>query len=362
MSSPSARALVIHSFVAFALVGAAQALYGPSVPALARLHDILPSQAGAIVWAHAAGGFAGLLLNMVWAGVTARRTLAVVALGAGVMALAPSWAAMLAGAVLVGAGSALASAVFNRRFLEELGDSGPRMLGLLNALFGVGAVVGPLIFVAAGGGIAPAYGAVAVLALILSALAPGGVPAGAPAARPRLGAVLRRPGLLALGGLGVGVELTLAGLGPAALVERGMSETRAALWAAVFFGVFLAARVALWWLADRIAPLRLLAASFALVALACGAAALGVQGPAYALSGGAVALLFPAYFVAATRRLGGGERMAALIVAAGYLGATVVPGVMSLLLGRLGIEMLFAATIPLALLGAAGALAARAQD
>jgi fucose permease len=173
---------------------------------------------------------------------------------------------------------------------------------------------------------------------------------------------LRRPGLLALGGIGVGLELTLAGLGPAALVAGGMSETRAALWAATFFGVFLAARVALWWLADRVAPLRLLAASFALVGIACGAAALGAEGVAYAVSGGAVALLFPTYFVAATRRLGGGERMTALIVAAAYLGATLVPGAMSLLLGQLGVGWLFAVTTPVALIAAAATLITRSQD
>jgi hypothetical protein len=349
----------MQGFAAFALAGALQALYGPSVPALSRLHGILPSEAGAIVGAHSAGGLAGLLLNMAWAGITGRRALLLVATGAAVMAVAPVWALALAGAALIGAGSALGAAVYNRRFLEELEARGPRMLGLLNAVFGVGAVIGPLVFVALGGTIAPAYGILAAVALGLALFAPRGAAPVAP--RPDFAAVLRRPGLLALGGLGVGLELTLAGLGPAALVAGGMTETRAALWAATFFGAFLATRVALWWLADRIAPLRLLAASFALAGLACAAAALGAQGPAYAVAGGAVALLFPAYFVAAARRLGGGERMTALIVAAAYLGGTVVPAATATVLGQVGIGWLFALTAPVALVAAAAALLARAQ-
>lgn len=360
---PPARALIAQGFAAFALAGALQALYGPSVPALSRLHEILPSQAGSIVGAHAAGGLAGLLLNMAWAGITGRRALLLVAGGAAAMAAAPAWAITLAGAALVGAGCALGSAVYNRRFLEEMEAKGPRMLGLLNAVFGIGAIAGPLVFVALGGSIAGAYGSLAALALGLAALSGGDGARGAAAPRPRLGGALRRPGLLALGGVGVGLELSLAGLGPAALVESGLSETRAALWAAAHFGVFLAARVALWWLADRVAPLRLLAASFAVAGGACATAALlGIEGPAFALSGGAVALLFPAYFVAATRRLGGGERMTALIVAAPYLGATVVPAAMSLLLAQIGIGWLFAVTAPMALAAATATLLARGQD
>ncbi|TFL20196.1 MFS transporter [Jannaschia formosa] len=360
-SPPPARALIVQGFAAFALAGALQALYGPSVPALSRLHEILPSQAGGIVGAHAAGGLAGLMLNMVWAGITGRRALLLVAAGAVTMAAAPVWALALVGAALIGAGNALNSAVYNRRFLEELDARGPRMLGLLNALFGVGAVAGPLVFVALGGSIALAYGLLGAMTLGLALLVSrGAAPAAVP--RPRLGAVLRRPGLLALGGIAIGVELSLAGLGPAALVAGGMTETRAALWAAAFFSVFLAARVALWWLADRIAPLRLLAASFAMAGLACGAAALGAEGPAFAVAGGAVALFFPAYFVAATRRLGGGERMTALIVAAAYLGATLVPAAMSTLLAQIGIGWLFAVTAPLALVAAGATLLTRAQD
>jgi fucose permease len=357
-----ARALVMQGFAAFALAGALQALYGPSVPALSRLHEIMPSQAGGIVGAHAAGGLAGLVLNMVLAGITGRRALILVASGAAIMAVAPVWPLALAGAALIGAGSALGAAVYNRRFLEELASQGPRMLGLLNALFGLGAVAGPLVFVALGGTIAPAYGLLAVAAAILAILAPSGIADAAPAPPPPLGAVMRRPGLLTLGGISVGLELSLAGLGPAALVAGGMTETGAALWASTFFGAFLAARVALWWLADRIAPLRLLAASFGLAGLACVAAALGAQGPAYAISGGAVALLFPAYFVAATRRLGGGERIAALILAAAYLGGTVVPAAMSLLLEQLGIGWLFVVIAPVALIAAVTSLLVRAQD
>ena len=362
-AAPSARALVLQGFAGFAVAGALQALYGPSVPALARLHDILPSQAGAIVGAHAAGGFAALAAAMALPGVTARRALLTVAAGAATMAVAPSFALACLGAALVGAGSALNSSVYNRRFLGELGARGPRMLGILNALFAVGAVAGPLAFVAAGGRVGPAYGTLAVLALGLAILARGGSGT-SPGGRPPLGAHLRRPAILAVGGLGVGMELSLQGFGPAALKAGGMGEGIAALWAAAFFAAFLGARLALWWLADRIAPMRMLAGALALAGAACAAAAWGgaLAGPAYAASGAAVALLFPAYYVAAMARVGAGERVSVLVIAAGYLGATLVPAALSPLLAAVGVGALFAVMALYGAVAAVLALAARAGD
>ena len=362
-TAPSARALVLHGFAGFAVAGALQALYGPSVPALARLHDVLPSQAGAVVSAHAAGGFAALALAMVREGITARHALLCIAAGAAAMATGPSFAVTLAGAALVGAGSALNSSVFNRRFLAELGGRGARMLGLLNAVFAVGAVLAPLAFVALGARVGLAYGGLAACALVLAWLA-GGVRAPAAPASPRLPLreALRRPAILVAGGLGVGMELSLQGFGPAALIAGGMGERAAAGWASAFFAAFLAARLALWWLADRIAPMRLLAGALALGGAACAVAATGgaMAGPAYAVSGAAVGLAFPAYFVAAARRLGTGERIAAVIIAAGYLGATIVPGALSPILAALGVGRLFAVMAAYGLVAAAVAMAVRA--
>lgn len=358
-----ARGLIAGGFASFAVAGALQALYGPSVPVLARIHDVLPSQAGAIVGAHAAGGLAALLLAMTVAGIGARQALLAVAAGAAMMAVAPSLPVALAGAGLVGAGSALNSSVFNRRFLAELGGSGARMLGILNAVFAIGAVAAPLAFVAAGARLGPTYGALAVTALGLTALARGEAPA-APERKLPIRALLRRPAIFAVGGLGVGMELSLQGFGPAALQAGGMGEGAAALWASAFFAAFLAARLALWWLADRIAPMRLLAAALAFGAAACAVAATGgpLAGPAYVASGAAVALLFPAYFVAAVRRLGTGERMSALVIAAGYLGATIVPAALAPLLAGVGVGRLFAAMAVYGAVAAALALAARAGD
>lgn len=356
-----ARLLVAQGFAGFAVAGALQALYGPSVSALARLHEVLPSEAGGIVAAHAAGGFLALALAMVVPGITARHALLSVGVGAGAMALAPSFALTLLGAAFVGAGSALNSSVFNRRFLRELGARGARMLGILNAVFAVGAVLAPLGFVAAGARIGPAYGALAVCALLLAVLAGGGE---APEAegQPPLAAALRRPAILLAGGMGVGMELSLQGFGPAALVAGGMGERTAAGWASAFFAAFLLARLALWWLADRIAPLRLLAAAMALGALACAGAASGsaFAGPAYALSGAAVALMFPAYYVAASQRLGTAERISALVIAAGYLGATIVPAGLSPLLAEVGVGRLFLVMALYGALGSVVALAVRA--
>jgi MFS transporter, FHS family, glucose/mannose:H+ symporter len=44
----------------------------------------------------------------------------------------------------------MSTAVFNPRVLSAFGSTGPSMLSLLNATFGVGPIVAPLVFVALG--------------------------------------------------------------------------------------------------------------------------------------------------------------------------------------------------------------------
>ncbi len=347
----------------FVLIGVAAALYGPALPAFARGFGIAPGEAGLLVSAHNAGGLAGLLLSAALGAVSTRQSLLILAAGAAMIAAGFAWWLTLVGGFTLGAGYGLVSAVLNRRFLTETGPNGPAMVGVLNAIFGIGAIAGPLLLVAMGSDPALAFGLTGIAFLAVVPFAGGG---GAPApaqavasgltAAGGLRALLARPAVLALGAAAIGFEVSLVGLGPTALVARGIPEPRAAEIASLFFAFFLASRFSLVWLAPRLAPLTLLALAFSTGAALSMAAAVLPPGAFYALAGASVGLLFPAYFVAASGRLGTDGRAAAMILAAGYVGAVILPAVMSGAIAVFGAQVLFPALATFALLAALGAL------
>lgn len=133
-------------------------MYGPAFPTLVRRFDIGLDAAGWTVALHFAGSFvtiaaAGPLL----ARLGYRLPLAVGAAtmtAAGVtIAVAPSWAWILAGATLGGLGFGLVDVALNLLVARSFAPTAAPALNLLNAFFGVGAVTGPLAVAAAGGGL-----------------------------------------------------------------------------------------------------------------------------------------------------------------------------------------------------------------
>jgi fucose permease len=338
---------------AFVLIGAAAALYGPSLPGFGRAFGVTPAEAGLVISAHALGGLAGLVMSVIFGSVTARAALVILAAGAGLIALSLAFWTTVLGALVLGAGYALVSAVMNRRLLTESGPNGPAMLGLVNAIFGIGAILGPLLLIATGGVPAIAFAIVALGFICLAPVAGGrGTPAG-PEGLAAAGGLMRNPAILILGAAAVGFEVTLIGLGPTALVARGLSEVRAAELASLFFGFFLAGRFALVWIAARIPALMLMAGGFAVGGGLFAAASVLPPAAYFAVTGASVGILFPSYFVAASGILGTEGRAAALIMAAGYIGAVVLPALASGAIALFGGAVLF----PLGALFGAGAAA-----
>ncbi len=343
--------------VTFVLLGLIGALYGPALPALARTHALGTAEAGLIVAVHNGGGLLGLVLSAAFGAVSARQAMALALVGAGLIATGLGWPITLLGALVLGSGYALAAAVLNRRFLTEMGPRGPAMLGFVNAVFAIGAMGAPVLLAALGGVPALAFAAVAVAALLLIPVLVGEA---AQAAAPiDLRAALKRPGVMALGALGVGVETSVVGFGPVGLIARGMAEADAAALISGFFACFLVGRLSLVWIAVRVAPRYLLGGAFGLTGALLIAAQMGPPQIVFALAGAPVGILFPAYFYVASRRLGEGGRAAALIMAAVYVGAILTPVAMSLVIAELGAGALFPALAVLALAGAVGSLSLR---
>ncbi|HMO07342.1 MAG TPA: hypothetical protein PKD10_06795 [Paracoccaceae bacterium] len=325
--------LVVAGLVSFVLMGAGQSLYGPAVPVFARDFGIGTGQAGFLVSAHWIGAAAGVALMYV-AGdrVTPRMTLAAMATGAGGIALGAGWWVTLAAAAAFGA-------------------RGPSMLAFLNAIFGIGAIGAPLVFVAIGGDPALAFAVVAAMAVatfVLARVAPA--PAAAALAA---GSFRPRPGILGFGALAIGTEACLIGLGPTGLIARGVSEAGAAQLLSAFFAAFLLARLALVPLAGRIVPFVLLATALT-VSGAC-AAGLAAGGPVwlFVAMGAAAGLFFPAFYMAGVGQMGSDARVAPTLIAAGLAGGISAPLIMGAVMGAIGNGILFALVAVLTLAAAA---------
>lgn len=352
--SPFRSGLFWSGALVFVVMGVISAVYGPALPALARGGEVALAEAGVLVSLHALGGLLALIAGAVFGGVTGRLSVGAALLGAAMIAAAGPWVLTMAGALIMGAGYGLTATVYNRRMLVQMGARGPAMVGLLNATFGIGSIAGPLVLVAAGGSVTLTYGLIALaLAAILPVADLGRDPAasvaGAGPVPARTGSdpvsvreTLRRPAILGLGAVAIGIEAASVGLGPAALIALGLGEREAAFTASAFFALFLLGRLSLVWIAARIPALRLLALALASASACFAVATVAMPALFYTLAGGAVGLFFPAYFVAASGRYGTDERVGAVVLAAVYVGAAGVPAVAALAMGVAGGSALFA--------------------
>lgn len=134
--------------VAFVIMGMVQAFYGPAIPALRTHFHISPSIVGTALTAHFTGALLGVVVSFCYRKVLSDRwslacSYALMAAGAAGFALAPWWPGALASAFVLGLGFGGLDYGLNRMFASGFGTASPAMLNLLNAFFGVGAILGP---------------------------------------------------------------------------------------------------------------------------------------------------------------------------------------------------------------------------
>ena len=327
--------LLVAGVATFVMMGAGQSLYGPALPAFSRIFAVSLAEAGMLVSAHWVGCFVGVgFMYLKGARVTPRHAIAVMALGAAIVATLASWWVTLGGAVIFGAGYGMSTAVFNPRVLRTFGTFGPSMLSMLNATFGVGAIAAPLIFVALGSDPQWSFGLTAAFAATVWVFAGA---AGRAAAAPQGETRPFRPhwGIMAFGAVAIGLEACLIGLGPTALIRAGETEARAAELLSAFFVVFLLARVALVFFAHRIAPFLLYTLSIATTAaLALGA--IFVSPALFFVAIGAPAgMFFPGFYVTASGKMGEDLRVPPAIIASGLVGGITGPLILAPLMQQM---------------------------
>jgi hypothetical protein len=278
------------------------------------------------------------------------------ALGAAGMASGAGVLATFGGACVFGIGYGFATVVFNPRILRAFGVRGTAMVSLVNASFGVGAIAAPLIFVWLGSDPARAFVGVAVLAAVIWL---GAGAAGQTAAAPAQAASGPFRPMLAFqlfAVAGIGMEATLIGLGPTALIASGVSETAAAQLLSGFFVAFLGVRVVLVFGAHLVAPFLLYIGAMIVAAVSAALAATVSPGVFFVALGASAGLFFPGFYVAASQLMGDDVRTAPTIIAAGLVGGIASPVVLAPLLPLLGGGGFFAILSVVALICAASGL------
>ncbi len=120
------RAAVAGSLAAFALIGALQAIYGPLLPVFEARYGITPATAGSVLSAHFVGSLAGVLWAMWGLHRLQNRTylvigLATIAICGSLVAVAPAWWMVLAGAASGGFGVGVIDFGLNSLFALNFG-------------------------------------------------------------------------------------------------------------------------------------------------------------------------------------------------------------------------------------------------
>lgn len=328
--------LLFAGVATFVMMGAGQSLFGPVLPVYVRDFSLSETEAGLFVALLWVGCFLGVgLMYFKGALIGPRHTLAVMAAGSGVMAVSPIWVLTLLGGVLFGAGYGMATAVFNPRVMRAFGAKGPSMLSLLNATFGVGAIAAPLVFVWLGSDPAWAFGGVAAAILGIWLFAG---PAGREGVAPTGAIKAFKPhwGILGFGAIAIGMEASLAGLGPTALIRAGVAEETASQLLSAFFVVFLLARVVLIFVAHRVQPFVLFTLAVASAAVFALGAVFLAPGPFFVAMGASTGLFFPGFYVTASGKMGEDLRVPPTIVASGLVGAICTPLLLAPLSAGLG--------------------------
>ena len=356
------RPAVAASCVGFVLIGALQALYGPAIPALRSDYGLSPSAAGLGLSAHFVGGVAGVLaFNAIHGRISNRALLtasyALMAAGSAAFAVAPNWPTALAAALLTGLGFGGIDYGLNQLFAVGFGGRSTAMLNILNAHFGIGAVLGPALLAVLGSDRYPyAFAGLALLAAGL-ALATRGVRTNAvshPAPGDTGGKRLLTPvllGFIVLYVLHVGVEAGVGGWEPTHLESLGHSATLAAsatsvYWLMMTVGRFLVVPIALRWSAPRI----LVVCCAGMTACLALATVSSLAPYAYAGVGLFIAPIFPTGLPWLTRAVPGARRAGAWVIAASMIGGVAAPPA----LGK-GIEWSTVTAVPLMLLALSAA-------
>ncbi|MFE6838556.1 MFS transporter [Streptomyces sp. NPDC057705] len=329
---------IVASCLAFVVIGALQALYGPAIPALRAEYGISPAVAGLSLSAHFVGALLGVLVYHLLRGRLTNRVLlggsyVLMAVGAAVFASSPSWALALTGTFVIGLGFGGVDYGLNQLFAVGFGHRSTAMLNLLNGHFGIGAIAGPALIGWLGADSYPEiFVGIGVISLLILATL-GGVAAREPAAAPAEGASAGGARVLPVIGVFIGIyvlhvaiETGVGGWEPTHLEAVGYGAATAATatsayWAAMTIGRFVAAPISLRWSAPSI----LLVCCVGMAGFLLLATVPALAPYAYFGVGLMVAPIFPTCLPWLNRAVPGVAAAGAYVIAASMIGGVAFP-------------------------------------
>ncbi|CAM3430990.1 MFS transporter [Deinococcus deserti] len=317
---------------AFFTLGLIQAMYGPAFPMFQARFGVDTGAVGLIASVHFLGSsLAPFLVGLALRQVSARRvvvaSLLILAAGVSGVALAPSWGLAVTAAFVGGLGLGGVSACLNAAYAAQ----GTRPVNLVNAVFGIGSMVSPLLVVSLGeGGLGGPFLAVALsAALTLLVARIWGVP-GIPAVTGAgAGEVTITPRLMLVFAVMIGVYVGLeAGYGAWTvryLDSRGLPG--AALVLSGFWGGITLSRVLTGMFGARVHPAWLVIGSAAFVTVCALSALIPLLAPgASVLAGLALGPVFGSMLAWASRVMP--ARQVPFLLTAGSAGGVLLPFLM----------------------------------
>jgi len=348
---------VVGGGLGFVVIGALQALYGPAFPFLMAEFTLTPGDAGLLLSAHFVGALIGVLVFDALMGRLSNRAF-----------LAVSYALMIGGCLIIGT-SATVTVLMIGAFVTGLGFGGidfglnylfsigfgrrsAAMVNLLNAFFGVGAVLGPAVIGWVGaehyGGTFIAFGAATLLCLGSVAFysdSTGRVGPGADVGHGDAAAMFRNRATLGvlvaffvLYIFHVAVETGIGGWAPTHLETVGYgaafaATTTSGFWLAMTVGRFVIAPLAVWVRASRI----MLITSIGLTVSVCLAVVTDLAPLAYLLAGLFIAPIFPTGIAWLGEVIPASRKATAWVVALSMIGGVAFPPLIGVLIGAFGV-------------------------
>lgn len=363
---------ITSSFGGMLLIGALEALYGPSLIRLVERFETSPSAVGIVVSAHFIGGVLGVLgIQNAHARIGNRITLSagyvLLLLGSLGFAWAPTLILAIAASAAAGLGFGALDYAFSHLFAVAFGSGSGKMLNLLHGFFGIGAVLAPLAVAVFGPEHYPAYFTGFALLTLLIALGVQGVrsfPTQGPEA-PETPASAPKTGLLVVSGkrfyfvagfagmicvfvFHVAVGSGIGSWEASYLTLRGISVEQASAATSLFWFSMTASRFILAAAIRRLSPGTVVTLSCTLMTI--GSAVAFIPGGAViglALAGFAIGPIFPTALAWANQLFGGRSWVSGSLIAISMIGGIAFPP----LLGATVTADTAAALFPLALAG-----------
>jgi fucose permease len=335
--------VTVAVFALFLLMGVMVASMGAALPRLrARFHD--PAGLDTLVSWYSLGALATIIATGAlrrW--VPPRRLIVigqvVLAIGYAGMALAPSWYAFLAAAVVAGLGAGVLLLYLNTAVARGFGANAVVAVNIINAGFGIGAVLGPVII---GGSGQSGIRFVAAAAAALTMLSWAAPRAGLVLRQPRQPATSPRPStspgsaqvalIIGVGFLYAGMEMSIGTWETTYLTWSGFNASTAAWCVAAFWGGLATGRIILPPLAVRLAPHRAIQVYLVVTAIALATATLPIAAPvAFIVVGLTFAPILPTTIAWLSQTSNRPETANSWLFTATMLGNVLIPALVAMI-------------------------------